>query len=156
MARGRRVTQAKQDEIAARRTKVATLRLAHLTQPEIAAQLGVGIGTVNRDLQAIRQEWAQRRDTAYEDWLAEELAKLDRLERALLPLALQGSAPVADRILSIMDRRARMMGLDKPTRAEVTVDVRSDLDREIAELLDQLDGETADGRPVGVRDAGEP
>ena len=148
-----KVPQAKRDAIAARRTQVATLRLAHLTQPEIASRLGVSVGTVNSDLQAIRKEWAERRDTSYDDWLAEELAKLDRLERSLLPLALQGSAPVADRILAIMDRRSRMMGLDKPAKAEVTVHARSDLDAEIADLLHQLDSTPTSEGAVGGSEA---
>jgi len=148
-----KVPQAKRDAIAARRTQVATLRLAHLDQREIAARLDVSVGTVNSDLQAIRKEWAERRDTSYDDWLAEELAKLDRLERSLLPLALQGAAPVADRILAIMDRRARMMGLDKPAKAEVTVNARSELDAEIADLLDKLDSPPVSERAVGGSEA---
>ena len=58
-----KVPQSKQDEIQARRNQVATLRLAHLTQAEIAKRLGVSVGTVNSDLQAIRDEWAERRQT---------------------------------------------------------------------------------------------
>lgn len=131
---GAPVPQTQLDEIAARRTQVAALRLAHLTQREIASRLGVSVGTINADLQAIREEWAERRSTAYDDWVAEELAKLDRLERALLPLALQGQTTAADRVLSVMDRRARIVGLDKPQMHEHTVITRDALDAEIERL----------------------
>jgi hypothetical protein len=85
-------------------------------------------------LQAIRQEWTERRMTDYGDWLSEELAKLDRLELALLPLALQGQTAAADRVLSIMDRRSRLLGLDKPERHEHTVITMDTVEQEIARL----------------------
>ena len=139
-----KVPQAKRDAIAARRTQVATLRLAHLTQTEIAAKLGIGLATVNRDLQAIRDEWAERRDTGYTEWVAEELAKLDRLERSLLPLALQGQTSAADRVLSIMDRRSKMLGLDKPERHEHTVITRDAIEAEIERLEAEMARDSTD------------
>ena len=135
---GAKVPQAKLDEIAARRQQVATLRLAHLSQAEIARKLGVSVGTVNADLQAIRQEWAERRRSSFEEWLDEELAKLDRLERALLPLALQGQATAADRVLSVMDRRAKLLGLNKPERHEHTVITMDAIEAEIVRMEAEL------------------
>lgn len=135
---GAKVPQAKLDEIAARRHQVATLRLAHLTQAEIARRLDVSVGTVNSDLQAIREEWAERRRSSFETWLDEELAKLDRLERALLPLALQGQATAADRVLSVMDRRAKLLGLNRPDRVEHTVITMDAIEAEIARLEGEL------------------
>jgi transcriptional regulator with XRE-family HTH domain len=135
---GAKVPQAKLDEIASRRQQVATLRLAHLTQAEIARKLDVSVGTVNADLQAIRQEWSERRRSSFEEWLDEELAKLDRLERALLPLALQGQATAADRVLSVMDRRAKLLGLNKPERHEHTVITMDAIEAEITRMEAEL------------------
>jgi hypothetical protein len=42
-----------------------------------------------------------------------ELARLDRLHMAHWPQALGGSADATDRVLKIMDRRARLLGLDQ-------------------------------------------
>jgi len=133
-----KVPQTKRDEIAARRQQVALLRLTHLTQAEIAEHLGVSVGTVNADIQAVREEWAERRRTAYDEWVGEELAKLDRLERSLLPLALKGQTSAADRVLSIMDRRARLLGLDKPERHEHTVITLDAIEAEIMRLEAEL------------------
>lgn len=133
-----RVPQTQLDEIAARRVQVAALRLSHFTQREIAARLQVSVGTINADLQAIRDEWQARRATHYDDWVGEELAKLDRLERSLMPLALQGQHQAADRVLAIMDRRARLVGLDKPQLHEHTVITRDALDAEIERLEGEL------------------
>lgn len=128
----------KSDEITARRNQVATLRLAHLTQAEIASRVGVSIGTVNADLKAIRDVWQERARTSIEEWVGEELAKLDRLERSLMPLALQGQATAADRVLSVMDRRAKLLGLNKPERFEHTVISRDAIESEIVRLEAEL------------------
>ena len=128
----------KQDEITARRNQVATLRLAHLTQAEIAARVGVSVGTVNADLKAIRDAWQERARTSIDEWVGEELAKLDRLERSLMPLALQGQATAADRVLSVMDRRAKLLGLNKPERFEHTVITRDAIETEIERLEAEL------------------
>lgn len=130
----RKVALSKKDEIANRRRVVATMRLAHLTQEEIAHRLGVSAGTISGDMQAIRQEWAERRRTDYDEWVGEELAKLDRLEQALIPKAVQGDPVSVDRVLSVMDRRARLLGLDKPERFEHTVITEDAIDAEIRRL----------------------
>lgn len=130
------------DLIADRRRQVAGLRLQQLSQREIATELGVSVATVNRDLKRIRDEWAARRDESYSGWVAEELALLDAMQRALLPEVLvKRKAHVADRILGIMNRRARMLGLDKPELHKHTAVITQDLiDAEIARLEAQLTG----------------
>ena len=46
-----------------------------------------------------------------------ELSRLDRLMRALWPKALQGDYGAIDRVLAIMARRAKLLGLDAPAKA---------------------------------------
>ena len=146
---GKPQPDAKREEIAARRTQVASLRLAHLTETEIAAKLGVAQSTVSRDLTAIRAEWYDRRMTAYDDWVAEELAKLDRLERSLLPLAVSGQTSAVDRVLGVMDRRARLLGLDKPQLHEHVVVTEDALDAEIRRLEERLAAHDPAALPAG-------
>jgi Trp operon repressor len=122
------------DMLAQRRQKVSALRLMHYTQREIAAEIGVSVATVNRDLAVVRAEWAERRTQSYESWVAEELAKIDLLERAILPSAIAGDDKAQARIVQFMDRRARMMGLDKPERFEHTVITLDAVEAEIARL----------------------
>ena len=128
----------KREEIAHRRRRVAELRLQHYTECEIAEAVGVAQSTVSRDLAAIRDEWLERRMTAYDDWVAEELAKLDELERSLLALALAGQTSAVDRVLGIMDRRAKLLGLDKPQLHEHTIVTEDALDAEIRRLEARL------------------
>jgi len=136
---GEKVKQSKRDEIASRRTQVAAMRLAQLSQQEIADRLDVSVGTVNSDLQAIRAEWTERRLQSYENWLMEELATLDKLQRAFLPLALSGQTNAADRVLAVMDRRAKLVGLDKPQQHEHVVITKDVIEAEIERLQAEID-----------------
>jgi Trp operon repressor len=128
------VQHSEDDAFAERRQKVAALRLMHWTQREIAAELGVSASTINRDLIRIRDEWAERRTQSYQEWVAEELAKIDLIERAILPAAIAGDDKAQARLVQFMDRRARMMGLDKPTQHEHTVITMDAVEAEIARL----------------------
>ena len=126
------------DEIADRRAQVAALRLARRSMSEIARALDVSKATVVSDMAAIRSEWAERRLTAYEDWIGEELATLDALQRSMLPLARTGQEKAVDRVLAIMDRRSRLLGLDQPERHEHVVITKDLVSREIERLEEEL------------------
>jgi hypothetical protein len=117
------------NRIEKRRTEVAFLMMAHFTYREMAEKLGVAPATISEDVKAIREEWRQRSSADYGSYLAEELAKLDLLEREVGTMALSGgpeggvNLAAVDRLLAIRDRRARMLGLDSPSRVEVTMRV---------------------------------
>ena len=129
----------KREELATRRRKVAELRLQHWTESEIAEALGVSQPTISRDLAHIRDEWREERVRSYDDWVAEELAKLAVLERTLLPEAILEGGQAVDRVLSVMDRRARLLGLDKPQLHEHTIVTEDALDAEIRRLEERLE-----------------
>jgi hypothetical protein len=122
------------------------LLAAHWTYREIADHLGVSHGTVGNDAAAIREEWKRQANRDFDAHVAEELAKLDQLERSVVPEALAGAAdqgpllPAVDRELAIMRRRAKLLGLDRPMRVESAhaVEYRTNLDTEIEALLEQM------------------
>lgn len=129
----------KREEIEARRARVAKLRLAHRTQAEIAREVGCDASTVSRDLHWLRSEWSARARASIEEWVEEELAKLAAMERPLLDRAMaDGDGSAVDRVLRIMDRRAKLLGLDRPAAHEHTVISDSALDAEIARLEAEL------------------
>lgn len=107
-------------EMAERRAKVAALFKAHLTIREIAKEVGVGQGTVEHDLMVIREEWKEQYIKAAEEWIPLELAELDSMER---DCALQFSATKHHmwllRRLQIKERRAKMLGLDAPSKIDI-------------------------------------
>jgi hypothetical protein len=52
--------------------------------------------------------------SAADDRLTAELKTLSDLQAALMEKALAGEGPAADRVLAIMDRRAKLLGLYSP------------------------------------------
>ena len=108
------------DLLAIRREKVAALRARGKTQRQIRDELAkmnppikVGLGTVNRDLQFIRDKWKNAAAESIEEWVARELADLDELEKQAW------AEKRYDLVLKIKDRRAKLLGLDKPMRTEL-------------------------------------
>lgn len=130
----------KETEIEQRRRKVAAALLSHRTQREIATALGIGLGTVNRDVKAIQKAWQEQYTRDFGERVAEELAKLDLMEQAMLAKVI-GTNPsgwAVDRILAIMNHRARLLGLYAPERHEViTIDT---IEAEIEKLEAALAG----------------
>lgn len=108
--------------IAQRREKVADLIRAHVSYREIARVLGVGLGTVGDDVKAIKAAHLERAAESYEARVAEEDAKLDFLERIHFPQVAKGDKWSSEFYLRIMDRRAKLHGLDQPVRAEIKVE----------------------------------
>ena len=69
-----------------------------------------------------------------------ELDRLDRLQRAVWPKAMNGDIQAINSVLRIFDRRARYLGLDAPIRQEIKLDVAdaNSIDAEVARLVEML------------------
>lgn len=112
-----RGSSAKQLEIEERRRKVLPLYLAHVSQNEIGRQLGVSQQTVSTDVKAIRKEYRCER----EDIFDREVLSLDQMERDCAVEWQRTKAAEWLKIrLSCKERRAKLLGLDAPTKQEVT------------------------------------
>lgn len=139
MAAGRCEPETARDRLAARLQVISDLHLQGETYRAIGATLGLSKSQVAREVAKIRSQWAERTATAYQQRIDEEDAKLDYLERSWLgAAATDGRA--AQLLLQIMDRRARLLGLDKPQKSEVKVEI-TDVEAQRArahELLDEL------------------
>lgn len=92
------------------------LRIAGVTYDQIAKQLGLKARSTARDLvlNAIKEH---TREPA-EEVRDRELQRLDDLMRGLWLKAKEGSVQHVDRVLKIMERRARYLGIDAPTKLE--------------------------------------
>lgn len=136
------------DEIADRRAQVAELTLNGFSQRQIAKRLGIALGTVNNDLQAVRQEWAEQRSATYEQHVGAMMARLTQMERTLARGLVEGDLPTIDRALKVLDRRARLLGLDVPQAVSVDFDVEAGRRRirEFLEAAEAGDGSDADSR----------
>lgn len=97
---------------AAAEKKVAALQLraAGETRDDIAEKLGVHPVTAWK---YIRDAIAELPREPAEEVRALELERLDAMQAALWPQALRGEVQAIDRVLKIMERRARYLGLDE-------------------------------------------
>ena len=114
------------------------MMLARVSQLDIARQMGTTLRQVTQDEAAIRDGWAKERAHAYERYLSEDLQRLAAMERALWLPAMQGNLPAIDRILAIIAQRARLLGLEAPSRTEVTVLTEETVDAAIRRLEGEL------------------
>lgn len=117
------LSRAKSDEIADRRHKVAELVLSGYSERAIARRLEVSNGTVHNDIVALRKEWAEERTAKWEEHVGLMMARLTQLERTLTRPIAEGDLAAVDRALKILDRRARLLGLDAPQAMTVGFDV---------------------------------
>ena len=100
-----------------RRLIALELRKAGATYQKIAEHLGVPLTTaayyVTSAMRALVAEPARElRDL--------EVARLDDMLLSVWPQVRQGNLGAIDRVLRIMERRAKLLGLDAPTRVNVT------------------------------------
>ena len=113
--------RAKETERQARRARVAALLLAGVTdQRRIAEQLDVSQPTISRDIRAIEADWQA---TAVQDIAAAKGKDLERIERAVAgiwPKVKNGDERAVAQFVNLLQRRAKLLGLDAPQRQEHT------------------------------------
>lgn len=137
--RGERIRNGQQtpQELAAQRErehKAVQLALAGASYESIAQECGYANKggawkAVHRLLARVDEEDAERLREV-------EGARLDRLQAAHWPAALRGDVKAAAICLRILERRARLFGLDAPLVADVTI--RDEVDEQIRALAAEL------------------
>lgn len=98
-------------EISQRRTTVAANLLAGLNYREIANNLDVSLGTIAEDFKAILEEWREQYQDVIADWVSVQLRRYDALLNALWHDARNGDLDKMDRVLKIMERQEKLLGL---------------------------------------------
>ena len=117
------------------------LRRAGLTLDEIAIRVGYSSpASVHYALKRINER-ISREDV--EEIRNLESERLDLLQAANWDNAMQGNVPAGALVLRVMERRAKLLGLDMPIRVQQEVTVWNgdgDLDGEIQSLISRLAG----------------
>ncbi len=97
-------------------SKALEMRRMGLGYQDIANQLDCSLSTAHRYIQnAMADAKAQVQADAAEI-KTEEISRLDGMLKGLWPDARKGSYGAVDRVLKIMERRARLLGLDAPAK----------------------------------------
>jgi hypothetical protein len=100
--------------------KVYELRKAGATFDEIAQVVGYSSGVTAYE--AYKRVMVRLNEVLVEHAMevrTTELGRLDTATRAIWQRVVQGDLLAIDRMLRIMERRARLLGLDAPQRSEV-------------------------------------
>jgi hypothetical protein len=138
-------TRKSSPEVYAKQQRALELRTAGLSYPQIAREMKCALSTahgyVNDALLETLREPADRVREL-------ELERLDIMIRSLWGSVLSGSPSekrnAVDRVVALMDRRARYLGLDAPVRRIVEVTTHDEFARLVGELereIGELEGD---------------
>jgi hypothetical protein len=94
------------------------LRLAGYSHRDIAAQLGVAPSSAYKRVRHALDELNKTNLESAEQLRALELLRLDELLSSLWDTAIAGDLRAVDRVLKVMERRAKLLGLDAPVKVE--------------------------------------
>ncbi len=108
-------------DIETRRIRVAEMLLEGRSQRQMAKALGVGLATINRDVKAVRAEWADRRVELLDSVGAEDLARTDAAIAAIWSQVVAGKLFAVDRLVSLLQYRARVLGLGSAQKTQLDV-----------------------------------
>jgi hypothetical protein len=136
---------------AERRTKAVQMKIEGATWDAIAKELGYAHkAAACTDVQRALEQNVIQQGLAIEAWRELELGRLDAMQLAIWPKAMEGDCRAIETCLKILDQRAKYLGLNTAIKLEVlTVDA---LDAQIAKLESEL---ARAGLPAGDGEAGE-
>jgi hypothetical protein len=118
--------------LAEKERQALDLRKAGVTFEQIANKLGYS--DRSGAAKAVRRALTDTIQEPADELRRLECERLDTLLRALWPAAISGKWLAIDRCLSIMDRRARLLGLDAPVRMKHDVITHDAFAQAVAEL----------------------
>lgn len=105
-----------------KQVKISTaldLRLKGMSYREIAKEMGVHSGTAHGYVQVAIKVIQEKYTEKAEALVILEQQKLDRLEVGLIESARKGDIKAATVLLKIMERRAKLLGLDSPAEVKI-------------------------------------
>lgn len=113
-----------------RQQRAVELRRAGCSYREIGKAIGIGTTSAHR---LVSQAVAEARNAVADDvneMRALELSRLDALLGGLWADARRGHLGAIDRVLKIMERRAKLLGLDAPARVSRAAVARDEVERD--------------------------
>lgn len=119
MASGNKTPAATAQKLASQE-KALSLRRAGYSYSEIASEVGISRASAHRLVSEALHDIREAIDNSAGEMRAEEISRLDALVRAVWPQAIAGDFYAIDRALKIMERRAKLLGLDAPTKTAQT------------------------------------
>ncbi len=143
-----RLTRFSHDEMAQRRAHALEMKRAGADIEQIARRLGyASVASCKKDLSGA---YAEVLKTPTEEARALDVLRIEKMIMALWPDARSGIAAAVDRVVRLVDLRAKLLGTYAPTQVEqVTFDA---VEQEIKRLESELGGvKAARTRRAGSR-----
>lgn len=140
----------RREHLLMRRTTVMFMRNAGSTWSTIAAEVGVSEKTCRADYAVVCRDINSEEPA---NIVARHRAVLFDIQRANYPLMMRGDKDAAQTILKALDREAKLLGLDAPTKLLAAVS-GEDFANEAARLIsriNELDPTTMRGLTRGTR-----
>ena len=103
-----------------KRQQALDLRLAGGSYREIGQQIGISHVQAYRRVDAALSELHKLQMQKAEKLREIELERLEKMHEALWPKVRNGDEKAVRALVAVMDRRAKLLGLDAPTRMQVT------------------------------------
>lgn len=133
-----------------RKAQALELRRQGCTYPEIAQQTGTSLSCAHDTVAKAMAERMTQCNELADTLIAIELDRLDGMFRPLYLAAVHGDVQAVDRCLRIMERRARLLGLDKAATAQIDLAFRrgtieSYTDAELEQII--ADAQARDSDP---------
>lgn len=130
-----------------RRYQVADLYLQGYTLAEVGKRVGVVASTILRDLRAIREVWKERAAATYHEQLAEQLARIDKVEHEAWKAWEKSKA---DAIESVKELESDDEGDEYVSRKRVKVVKTTGDDRFLARVMQCVE---ARNKLLGIAEA---
>lgn len=133
------VEKAPTPELIDKEVQIVELRKEGYVWREIATLVGMSTAGVYK---AYNRAMVRTLRPATEELREMELERLDALQLTYWQPAVQGNLRAADFILKVIDKRAKLLGLDAPVKvqAEVVTYDGTDLDREVERYARLIEG----------------
>lgn len=125
------IPQGKQNTPVSRRIEALSLRMAGLSVEQIAERQQV---TIHEVISLLKSTEGHDSSETLEDMRKVENARLDRAQAAIWPRVLEGDEKAIATFLNISTRRAKLNGLDAATKIDMSVSVRNEMERALAQL----------------------
>jgi DNA-binding CsgD family transcriptional regulator len=110
--------QGEDEAIAERRVRAFGLRKAGASYRQIAQQLGVSLNTAWADVNAELLEYRDQVKADVAEVRDMELQRCDEMILGLWPHVRKGDAKSVFAAVKVMERRAKLLGIDAPTKQE--------------------------------------
>lgn len=121
---GRKKQEGKKLRMAERRAKSVTLYKAGWTYRDIAAELDVSHDTIAKDIQTTLAQYAKISEKEAEEIRFVHVERIQAAVKAIWQSVGKGNLKAIHTLIRLMEREAKLLGLDAPTKVDLEHRVR--------------------------------